>query len=426
MTARIHIERMVHRSSIAVHGESAPAYVLLKLIPSGLNGTAPPKLNLALALDVSGSMYEEDGTGQSRLRRVQDAALDAIGKLRPEDTLAIVAFAHNARLLLPPTPLTEKGKIEDVLRRIDTFDVDPGGTALDEGLALALEAVGPQAGAGTLSQVVVLTDGETSGESRCRDLARQAAARKSQLTLMGVGLDWKAALLKDLASLGQGKWYYIDVHQAQEATRVFAEEFETLAATCFTEVELRIRPVKGVRVQRLRQVVPEIKETPLEEAGEGHVLARLGTLQQGASRRYLLDTHLPRRPDGRYNVAQLELTYDVGTGGRTSSGPVPLEVCYTAAGHGPANGEVMKHIDEIEFKTLSDNLEEALRKDDRQAAQQVAEEMGRKAQVLGPGAVRKTMLARQAVDELNATGQLRKATQLALTDQARKADEVPS
>src|SRR5579884_2844031 len=61
MAPRIHIERMPHRGSIAVADEGAPAYVLLKLIPSGLNGAArPPALNLALALDVSGSMYEED------------------------------------------------------------------------------------------------------------------------------------------------------------------------------------------------------------------------------------------------------------------------------------------------------------------------------------------------------------------------------
>ena len=40
-------------------------------------------LNLALVLDVSGSMYEEDGTGISRLKRIQDAAIAAIEKLKP-------------------------------------------------------------------------------------------------------------------------------------------------------------------------------------------------------------------------------------------------------------------------------------------------------------------------------------------------------
>src|ERR1700730_10477247 len=132
MTAKIHVERMMHRNSIAVAGDTAASYALIKLIPSGRGqGVAKPMgLNLALVLDVSGSMYEEDGTGISRLKRIQDAAISAIQKLKPEDTLAVVAFAHNALTLLPATPIAELAKIQDVIRRIDMFDVDPGGTAM--------------------------------------------------------------------------------------------------------------------------------------------------------------------------------------------------------------------------------------------------------------------------------------------------------
>src|SRR5439155_4536720 len=103
MAAKIHIERMMHRNSIAVAGESAASYALIKLIPSGGGGGKPMGLNLALVLDVSGSMYEEDGTGISRLKRIQDASKAAIGKLQPDDSIAIVAFAHNALVLLPTT-----------------------------------------------------------------------------------------------------------------------------------------------------------------------------------------------------------------------------------------------------------------------------------------------------------------------------------
>src|SRR6266571_3169580 len=124
---KIHIERMMYRSSIAVHGESVASYALVKLIPAGSEGGVLG-LNLALVLDVSGSMYEEDGTGISRLKRVQDAARSAIKKLKPTDTLAIVAFAHNAQLVLEPTPMSDTSKIEDVIQRIDMFDVDPAAT----------------------------------------------------------------------------------------------------------------------------------------------------------------------------------------------------------------------------------------------------------------------------------------------------------
>src|SRR5215831_3194833 len=111
---KIHIERMMYRSSIAVASETAASYALIKLIPAG-GGGGILGLNLALVLDVSGSMYEEDGTGISRLKRVQDAARSAIQKLKPTDTLAIVAFAHNSQVVLPATPLSERAAIEDVI-----------------------------------------------------------------------------------------------------------------------------------------------------------------------------------------------------------------------------------------------------------------------------------------------------------------------
>src|SRR5207249_5629007 len=145
------------------------------------------------------------------------------------------------------------------------------------------------AGTGRLSQIVVLTDGETSGEQECRQLAQRAAEKKIHLTLMGVGLDWKASLIKDLAKISEGKWYYIDVNQASEAQRIFLEEFEELAATAFLNVEMHLRPMKDIKIKRVRQVVPEIKEMPTTEPEERQLLASLGTLQKDQSTRYVLD-----------------------------------------------------------------------------------------------------------------------------------------
>ena len=135
MAAKIHVERMMHRSSIMVAGDSAASYALIKLIPAG-EGGPPLRLNLALALDVSGSMHEFDGTNQKRIERVRRAALAALAKLRPDDRLAVVAFGHDARVLLPSTSLADRAAVEKVIHDIENADVDPGGTAMDQGLAL--------------------------------------------------------------------------------------------------------------------------------------------------------------------------------------------------------------------------------------------------------------------------------------------------
>ena len=148
--AKIHVERMMHRNSIAVAGESIASYALLKLIPAIGGGGASIGINMAMVLDVSGSMYEEDGTGKSRISRVQEAACSALNFLRPNDSIAIVAFANNAELVLPTTLVSQKDKIIDVIMRIDMFNVDAGGTSMDQGIELALAELQKSTGTGNI------------------------------------------------------------------------------------------------------------------------------------------------------------------------------------------------------------------------------------------------------------------------------------
>src|SRR5262249_35683027 len=157
---------------------------------------------------------------------------------------------------LPVTPLAERDRIEDALRRVDECDVDPGGTAVDQGLQLTLAELERHAGPGVVSRLIVLTDGETTGEQRCRQLAQQAAPQQIRLTLMGVGTEWQPEFLKELATLGDGTWQYVDAGAADGARRAFAEAFRRLGATGFGGVELHLRPAAGVRVKRVRQMTP--------------------------------------------------------------------------------------------------------------------------------------------------------------------------
>jgi Ca-activated chloride channel family protein len=304
------------------------------------------------------------------------------------------------------------------------FDVDPGGTSMDQGIQLAMDEVGKSAGKGKLSQVVVLTDGETSGETKCRELAQTAAQKKIHLTVMGVGTEWNSALIKDLAKLSEGKWYYIDVNEKDEAQRIFVEEFESLASAGFLNVEMAVKPTKDVALKRIRQVVPEIKQLNLAEPGERHYVAQLGTLERDKSSRYILDLTLPKRPDGKFVIAQLEVSFDPGTGKRESV-TVPLEMTYTSSGHGYINAEVAKHIDEVQIFELNQDLQKAIASENKEAVVKVAQAIEKKGELMGPRAAKKTMLAKQVLQEINSGGRVSKKTQLAVDDAAREAAEMP-
>ena len=60
------------------------------------------------------------------------------------DSLAVVGFAYNASVLLPSTSLSDKNKINEVIDKVDMYDVDPGGTSMDQGIQLAMDEVAKQ------------------------------------------------------------------------------------------------------------------------------------------------------------------------------------------------------------------------------------------------------------------------------------------
>src|SRR5439155_2247072 len=136
--------------------------------------------------------------------------------------------------------------------------------------------------------------------------------KKCHLSLMGIGIDWKANLIKDLAKLSEGKWYYIDTNEKKEAERIFVEEFQQLAAAAFKDAEMHLRLMKDIKLKRVRQVVPTISELKLAEEEERHLVAKLGTLNHDQTSRYVLDLSLPKRADGKYVIAQMEVTFDAG------------------------------------------------------------------------------------------------------------------
>ncbi len=418
---RLLLERMMHRQSVAVPGDSLASYALLKLIPTGEAGGGLP-LTLVLCVDISGSMYWADGAGVSRLDRVRAAATAAVAKLKPTDRIAIIAFANGAEVVLPVTAAAEAQAIADTLQKIDGFNVDQAGTTMNEGLRQALALLKDPAEAGRLHQVVVLTDGETSGEGECRDIAGQAAGQNVRFTVMGVGTEWNTALIKDMAARSNGRWYYIDADQADEAMRVFLAEFDRLADAGLVNVRLEVRPMKDIKLKRVRQVAPQIRELALT-ADDKLLTADLGTLERSAPSKYILDLSLPKRPDGKYVVAQVEVKYDIGDGTTLSAGPVPLEMTYTAAGHGYVNAEVARHIDEVQIYELNANLQTAIATEKVEEIRKVAQAISRKSTVLGPRGARKTMLAEQVLSELDGAGKVSRKTMLAVDDAARTVDD---
>lgn len=421
---KLRVEQWIDRTSLQVAGRSHVSFALLKLIPAREPVRAAIGLDLTLVLDVSGSMQENDDTGKSRLERVQNAVIEALDRLRPDDKLTLIAFGHDARVVLPATTAGQRTEIERAIRSLDQTGVDPAGASMDEGLGLALQEVARPAPTGRTNQVVLLTDGKSVRDKSCREHARLASERGMHLTLMGLGTEWNVTLLQDMARITQGRWYYIDPSQPGEISRVFHTEFRRLSRIAFTNVEMHLRPIKDVRLMRVRQAAPEITEVPLVESATAHCVARLGALDREEPTSYVLDFSLPRRLDGRYVIAQVEIQYNLVDGERESTGQLPLQVSYDSKEPGHVCCELLRRVDELQIYELNKTLQAAIAADKQAEASRAAESICLSGDLLGPRAAWKAALAGEVVQELTGTGRISKRSLLAMDNVARLAGDI--
>ena len=140
--------------SITTEVGVAPWNPTHRLVRVGLRGRpiavdALPPNNLVFLIDVSGSMDAPD-----KLPLLKSAFRLLVNELRPQDRVALVVYAGNAGLVLPPTAGDRK---EIILEAIDRLDAG-GSTAGGAGLRLAYDVAKESFVANGNNRVILATD----------------------------------------------------------------------------------------------------------------------------------------------------------------------------------------------------------------------------------------------------------------------------
>jgi Ca-activated chloride channel family protein len=193
-----------------------------------------PPGNLVFLIDVSGSMLEPD-----KLPLVKSAFHLLVDQLRPQDHVAIVAYAGNAGLVLPSTSGGEKEKISEAIDRLEAG----GSTAGGEGIVLAYKIARQSFVEGGNNRVILATDGDfnvgVTSDGELERLIEKKRRERIFLTVLGFGTgNVKDSKMELLADKGNGNYAYVDT--LKEARKVFVHE---LGATLFTiakDVKLQI------------------------------------------------------------------------------------------------------------------------------------------------------------------------------------------
>jgi Ca-activated chloride channel family protein len=360
MAENISLKATWNHDPLASEEQTSLAYLLLDItqedgpvVPSPASGTQP--LNLSLVLDTSGSM------GGEKLQNLKKAVGWVIDHLSPQDTIAITLFDDEVHPLVASTTVNDRAAL---LKEVEAIR-EAGGTAMSKGLRVGLDEAMKAQRTGVVSRIVLLTDGQTWGDSQdCIELAAQAGASGIPVTALGVGAeeDWSIELLDANAGESGGNVDYIE--KPEEIATTFETTLRAMQATTVRNMRLTFTPAGGVAARAVYRVAPVISRlwpsTEAPSAGEAAANAEpqtdggatsltlpLGDIQSADGQTLLYEVVIPARKPGSYRLAHVMLEYETSDPGKTRADTaLDLVVGFApGAGTGPGNPRVMNSVE---------------------------------------------------------------------------------
>lgn len=227
-------------------GDAVTLDVLLRITPAASSNDVVqrrPPLNLALVIDKSGSM---SGRPLYEAKRCADMVVD---RLSPSDRLAIVAYDSRVEVVLPSTPVDERGRFKRVIASIE----EGGMTNLHGGWHAGATEVARALRSEGVSRVLLLSDGQANeGETdpativdHCAELAMADVSTSTY----GLGESFNEDLMAAMAKAGQGQAHY--GRSAEDLIDPFQQEFDLLSALVARKLRLELSPEPGVTIRVL-------------------------------------------------------------------------------------------------------------------------------------------------------------------------------
>jgi Ca-activated chloride channel family protein len=227
--------------TFAIHSDGGPSpfledEVLLRigLKAREVSDRARPDAALTFVIDVSGSMARED-----RLELVKQSLTLLVDELDRRDTVAIVVYGSDARVVLGPTPARDR---DEILDAIDSLRPE-GSTNAEAGLDLGYELAREAWLEGGINRVILASDGVANvgavDADSILERIRDDADTGIQLVTVGFGMgNFNDALLEQLADRGDGFYAYVD--DLDEARRLFVDGLTTTLQSVALDARVQV------------------------------------------------------------------------------------------------------------------------------------------------------------------------------------------
>jgi Ca-activated chloride channel homolog len=193
-----------------------------------------PRANLVFLIDTSGSMAEPN-----KLPLLIRSFRLLVDQLKADDSVAIVAYAGSAGVVLQPTPGSDKAKIMAALDQLQAG----GSTAGGEGIRIAYQLAKNSFIKGAVNRVLLATDGDfnvgITDSNSLEDFVTRERDSGVYLTCLGFGNDnYQDERMQKLAQAGNGNAAFID--NMNEARKVFVDQISGTLFTIANDVKIQV------------------------------------------------------------------------------------------------------------------------------------------------------------------------------------------
>ena len=173
-------------------------------------------------------------------------------QLDGNDSVSIVAYSTEARIILPMTSAANRAVIEEKIHSLEP----KGGTNAEAGLKMGYAAAAADLSAGRHHRVVLLSDGVANIGQTDQDRINEDIQKQRDLGIylntIGVGMDnHNDNFLEQLANKGDGICNYID--NDREARRALVENFTGAFEPIARDVKIQVQFEDSI-VRRYRQI----------------------------------------------------------------------------------------------------------------------------------------------------------------------------
>lgn len=253
-------------------------------------------VSLTFVIDVSGSMAME-----GRLELVKRSLQLLVERLYAEDTVSIVVYGSEARIILFPTSGAERGLILEAI-----YSLQPeGATNAEAGLLLGYQMAYEMFRPGANNRVILCSDGVANvgntGPEQILESIRGYAETGISLTTVGFGMgNFNDILMEQLADNGDGHYAYVD--DLDEAHRLFVEDLTSTLQVIARDAKVQV-DFNPETVNRYRLIGYENRAVADQDFRNDYVDA--GELGAGHSATALYALVLFPRAQGRIATMQL-------------------------------------------------------------------------------------------------------------------------